>query len=428
MSKKTKIAVCLAAFLLIAILAMILFMRKQPFVPAETVFETAETSETEHSAAEYKILPGYVEQDGVSSLFTQDLFLNNNGRYMIRASAIDEVTSAHAIRAAEGYAVTNGFSQTAMPVGESYYTDGAKRITDDPDYVPPVVAGENVFLDTDTLFKCFGYETEYAASVAGDMVRLILHGTGNDVYDVVVVRKDTKVQETSETGSDGPEGVAERETDAASPGDLPEEGSPEDFRIEDTESPKYTEKEFQEIWEKKAGSIETVFKNAVPSAGNVSYKKYGENILSFNPAQKAIMIDTVRVSRPELSDDVFMTAEFSGEWSDQASRTDDSNRAFYEGLPSVYEKTIKTVLGDREGAVFYGWIKEHADKVMPDGYFAATDEYGNRGVEWREEDCGDGVASYALNFGQWIGHTTDDDLHYDVSMYSNGFCITVYRK
>lgn len=426
-SEKRKAAIVAAVLLAAEIVVLFLVAGNAERSSTESAEQTeaaAETATDTEKSESVEILPGYIEQSGISSQFTENLFLKVGDRYLIRASAIDETTNAHAIRAAEGYAVTNGFSQTAMPTNKKYYTNGTKRVEDDTNYIPPRIVGDEIFVDTDTLFGCFGYTTEYAVSVTNDMVRLILHGTGNDIYDVIEIRKDVRIDreagpdESDETGTAEPALSTEDETESR---------PPEDLKIEDTENPKYTEKELEEIWNEKKQSLQDVFKKAVPAAGNIPYCERGENIIAFNPMQRAIMVDTVCVSRPELSEEIFLTADFSGEWSDQASRTDEENRAFYDGLPGIYEETLKQVLGENEGEQFYLWIKEHADKILSEGYFSSVDESGTHDVQWRNEPCGDGVASYALDFGRWYGHMTDYELYYDASIYANGFRVTVYR-
>ena len=411
--KPNKIMIIAGAAILVVALSALIITRCQRSEPEkqETVAE---------SVQELFRYRGLVEQDDAVSRQTDDLFIEQNGRYMIRADLIDAVTSAHAISAPEGYAVTNGFTQVAMPNEKTYYTAGAMKVEDDADYIPPVQDGEHTYLDCDTLFRVFGYETEYAISVDGTMVRLMLKGKGNDTYDVITVREEGVQEEIEPEGS---------EKEPASGTDYVPEHETVDIvgTISDTESNLYSDAELDQKWAKTRSAVKDIFSSGTPASGNVAVKERSENMIAFNPMVHAIFVDTVCVSRPELDNDVFITAEFDGEWSDQASSATENNRAFYEGLPRIYEQTIKAVLGEKEGEKFYSWIKEHADKMTDGGYFVTIDETGTYHTEWRDEPCGDGVASYALDFSPWNHRTTDDGLYYEAAMYADGFILTVFK-
>lgn len=111
----------------------------------------------------------------------------------------------------------------------------------------------------------------------------------------------------------------------------------------------------------------------------------------------------------------FVTAWIGNEWSDLERKFNTSiSKASYSQKPDIKEKTIKTVVGDKVGTELFNYIKQHADKTIPDDY-------------WNPNRNPDGIVANKLDFSAWQNRTTDYGKRFSVDN-SNGLEIHVYNN
>ena len=130
-----------------------------------------------------------------------------------------------------------------------------------------------------------------------------------------------------------------------------------------------------------------------------SYGDYGLNVIRHNDERYG----------------TFITAAICEEWSDQEKNTKDSNtKAYYSEKPDITEKTIKAVVGDKVGTELFNYIKQHADKIIPD-------------AEWNPYNMGDGINSKYLDLSAWKNRPTDYGKRFTVDN-ADGLTIHVYNN
>lgn len=111
----------------------------------------------------------------------------------------------------------------------------------------------------------------------------------------------------------------------------------------------------------------------------------------------------------------FVTAWLGNEWSDLERKFDTAiSKASYSQKPDIKEKTIKTVVGDKIGTELFNYIKQHADKVIPD-------------AEWNPNGNPDGIKASKLDFSAWQNRKTDYGKTFSVEVTGEVINIKVYK-
>lgn len=401
---------------------------------------------------------GLIKTELAESGTKKDLFLEKEGRYLISLSKLDECVNVVVIRIAGGYVVRTDKSQITIYEEETtrYSVDG-HDVTNDGFYIGPAMVNETVYGDTDTIFGIFGYDTSYSLSADGSVVQLTLsRGADADPYEKIdaVPETDTvpetrapQIEESAiaaeNVTADGQLPTVPRpETITATVETYPAEvqhiidGNPAKAEIEtkayvprDTEPVNdLIDEEFEEKWQQEKGALSQIFSEGTPSVGNIPYKERSQNMIAFNPMSGGIYVDTISVVRTDNMDH-YIEAEFCSDWSDLALNTDSvETQAYYNGIPEIYRRTIRELLGETEGEALFNYIKAHADITADGGYVAYHDEHGDIQTKKVDTPVGDGVRASSLDLEEWQNRRTDDGLRYSVSRAGDGFKITIYKR
>ena len=80
----------------------------------------------------------------------------------------------------------------------------------------------------------------------------------------------------------------------------------------------------------------------------------------------------------------------------------------------IKEKTIKAVVGDNIGTELFNYIKQHADKIIPD-------------AEWNPNNKPDGIMPSKLDFSAWQNRKTDYGKTFSIEVIGEGINIKVYK-
>ena len=111
----------------------------------------------------------------------------------------------------------------------------------------------------------------------------------------------------------------------------------------------------------------------------------------------------------------FVTAWLANDWSDLERRYNNAiSKAVYSQKPDIKEKTIKTVVGDKIGTELFNYIKQHADKIIPD-------------AEWNPNSNPDGIKASKLDFSAWQNRKTDYGKIFSVEVTGEVINIKVYK-
>ena len=111
----------------------------------------------------------------------------------------------------------------------------------------------------------------------------------------------------------------------------------------------------------------------------------------------------------------FVTAWIGNEWSDLERKYDNAiSKAVYSNKPDIKEKTIKAAVGDKIGTELFNYIKQHADKIIPD-------------AEWNPNNKPDGIMPSKLDFSAWQNRKTDYVKTFSVEVTGEVINIKVYK-
>ena len=421
---------------------------------------------------------GYITIGTASSATYEDLFYKVNDRYLIDLEGLDKTTSLDTITTVDGLAVNNVFDQVFIAPGESSYYINSNKISDDDNYIPPVVFDEKVYADTDAILSGIGYKTTYNFSADKSMVELIIEVTDKDRYHTITSNKelekdDDEIAEmpqaeenaisnpgldinrpgeelqtvprpdrTEETAAETKAETLPSETEESNMEEtIPEETISETEESEDIpveteeEEPpreynpnRKTDEEFQQIWNEDKEALKNIYQNSTSNFRQDAYDEISENFIGFNIAKGAIYSNTISVVHDTVNGE-FEYISFNGDWSDQALNvTSEDSKAYYLGVPEVYRQTLVTVLGENIGNELFNYIKAHADRTITGGYIAQINPETNS-VEsvWTDGEVGNGIDAQHIDFEAWQNRETDDGLRFDVVRSGNGINIMVYK-
>lgn len=399
-------------------------------------------------------IDGYVSEDGENPSGTiTELFYKKGKHYLSDIKAMDSVITADVIATDDGYAIRTEDAQITVVKDQDYYYINNNKISDDSDYIKPVLIRGKLYCDTDTIFNSLSYDTEYNLNSDHTLIELSLTKSEGNNYSEINT-KDTEIETIAPTEPQIEEGSINKTQDINKPKNdnelqtvpqptaeyTPETepetiASTEDIPVSEVERPtempnRKSEEKFNQIWKTDETNISNVFKGGVPSYGNKVYKKRTDDFIAYNPMAGGIYYDTISIlHNPTSNQNEFILATFSADWSDQAMNTPmDQDKKYYENIPRIYEATIKQLLGENEGTNLYNWIKEHADKTTTGGYIAKIDKDGKVYTEWTDGEVGDGVMASKMNFEDWQYKETDDGLRYNVCRDGDGFIIRIYKN
>ena len=111
----------------------------------------------------------------------------------------------------------------------------------------------------------------------------------------------------------------------------------------------------------------------------------------------------------------FVTAWIGNDWSDLEQMYDNAiSKAVYSNKPDIKEKTIKAAIGDKIGTELFNYIKQHADKIIPD-------------AEWNPYNMPDGIMPSKLDFSAWQNRKTDYGKTFSVEVTGEVINIKVYK-
>ena len=111
----------------------------------------------------------------------------------------------------------------------------------------------------------------------------------------------------------------------------------------------------------------------------------------------------------------FVTASIGNDWSDYERKYNDTmSKAVYSQKPDIKEKTIKAAVGDKIGTELFNYIKQHADKIIPD-------------AEWNPNNKPDGIMPSKLDFSAWQNRKTDYGKTFSVEVTGEVINIKVYK-
>lgn len=417
-------------------------------------------------SAEGILKDGLITDGDTSSDEISDLFYEvKKGKYLVNISDLDEAISADVIKTDNGYAIRTQTKQVTVLTDEDAYYIDANKISDDDGYIKPVNYRGGIYADTDTLFEAFGYTASYETNPDNTIVVMTINHTGNDPYIEINPYK-AESESVPETSPQVEEGAIQTEADINNPSNKEElqtvpqpteetteistesteeikesegESSESEVTVSETmaqierkkeKENRKLDEEFKELWAKDKSELTDLFKGGTAEDGNVPFKQVSDNYIAFNPMDKATYYDTISVTEyPEREDERFIVATFAQDWDDLADLTPyETSKAFYRGIPAMYESTIKKLLGENAGGEFYNWLKAHADKKTMGGYIGKFDENGNLCTEWTDGEVGDGINASAISFEEWIERTSDDGLRFDVARQGDGFSITIYKN
>lgn len=404
-----------------------------------------------------RIKDGYVSDETETSDTIKGLFYElDDDNYLVDIVSLDDAISADIIKTDNGYAIrTEKIQFTVVADSDSYYIN-SNKISDDSNYIKPVNVRGKLYADTRSIFDVFGYSIDYHVNTNNNVVEMKLTKTGTDNYVMItaknevpetIVPTEPQIEESAvnpenninQPGSENilptvpqptmnsnvTEESEEAETEAEEP--TPAETIPEVERSKEMPNRK-TDEEFQQIWNKDSNDLTNIFQGGTPSYDNKPFEKRTDDFLAFNPMSGGIYYDTISVLHNPTSGE-FIIATFSADWSDQEMNTPmEESKAYYRGIPAVYEATIKELLGQNAGTEFYNWIKAHADKMTTGGYISKFDENGKLISEWVDGEVGDGVMASSISFEDWSYKETDDGLRFDVTREGEGFVIRIYKN
>ena len=410
-------------------------------------------------------IAGVIKIGEDSSETLTNLFLVTDTGYLINLDKLDGRMSLDFMKTDNGYSIRTPKKQMTIKEGERSYKIDQNEIKD-ASYRPAVSSDSGFFADPIVMFNVFGYTSDFNISANNDLILLTLtKREDTDIYQEVSLAPEEKKEEKETVQTPEMQAAIDRETFLNEGGKPPIIPTPEisDINVptpegnipkavrdlagvesseneteEDLTEKTYvkrtsdydndrTDEEFDLLWEEEKNSLASIFKSGVADPGNPAFKQ-SEDMLVFNPMHGGIYYDTINVIRPE-EDKRFIIAEFSSDWSDQEGNTDNADsKAYYRGLPSTYERTIKQLIGPEIGQELYSFIKEHADITPNGGYVAGKDENGNPASVYTDGPVGDGCMCSELDFSQWQGRQTDYGLRFSVSRAGDGFRITIYKK
>lgn len=406
--------------------------------------------------------------DGSTSSYTiENLFYEvGKDQYLINIGDLDEAISADVIKTDNGYAIRTQKKQVTVLTDEDAYYVDANKITEDDGYIKPVNFRGGIYADTRTIFDVFGYSVSYKTNADDTFVSMTITRTGDDPYTVITPHKE-EIETLPETKPQVEESAIHKEVDINKPVDdaslqtVPQptermygEDETETYAetsAAETESPveettvtetmaqvertkempnRKSDEEFNETWKEDKKYLTDLFKGGTAEYGNIPYREVADNYIAFNPMTKATYYDTISViEEPGLGNNEFIVATFAEDWDDLEGLTPfEASKAFYRGIPAMYERTIKKLLGENTGTEFFNWLKAHADKKTKGGYIGKFDEKMNLYTEWTDDEVGDGIQASKISFEEWISRTTDDGLRFDVTQQGNGFKITIYKN
>ena len=111
----------------------------------------------------------------------------------------------------------------------------------------------------------------------------------------------------------------------------------------------------------------------------------------------------------------FVTAWIGNEWSDLEQMFNNAiSKASYANSVDIKEKTIKAAIGDKIGAELFNYIKQHADKIIPD-------------EKWNPYNMPDGIMPSKLDFSAWQNRKTDYGKTFSVEVTGEVINIKVYK-
>lgn len=111
----------------------------------------------------------------------------------------------------------------------------------------------------------------------------------------------------------------------------------------------------------------------------------------------------------------FVTAGIGNYWSDlERTYNNAISKAYYANKVDIKEKTIKAVVGDKIGTELFNYIKQHADKIIPD-------------AEWNPYNMADGIMPSKLDFSAWQNRKTDYGKTFSIEVVGEGIKIKVYK-
>ena len=111
----------------------------------------------------------------------------------------------------------------------------------------------------------------------------------------------------------------------------------------------------------------------------------------------------------------FVTAGIGNYWSDLEKTYNNAiSKAYYANKVDIKEKTIKAVVGDKIGTELFNYIKQHADKIIPD-------------AEWNPYNMADGIMPSKLDFSAWQNRKTDYGKTFSIEVIGEGIKIKVYK-
>ena len=90
------------------------------------------------------------------------------------------------------------------------------------------------------------------------------------------------------------------------------------------------------------------------------------------------------------------------------------SKASYANSVDIKEKTIKAAIGDKIGAELFNYIKQHADKIIPD-------------EKWNPYNMPDGIMPSKLDFSAWQNRKTDYGKTFSVEVTGEVINIKVYK-
>lgn len=191
----------------------------------------------------------------------------------------------------------------------------------------------------------------------------------------------------------------------------------------------YNGKSDDEIWNLMKNKLIPVYQDAIVGAGYDGPDANGRHIhidqYTFGYGDDIIWTDkdtstyggygeTV-VKHNDQRFDTFVTASLGDEWSDLERKFDNAiSKAVYSQKPDIKEKTIKAVVGDKNGTELFNYIKQHADKVIPD-------------AEWNPNGNPDGIKASKLDFSAWQNRKTDYGKTFSVEVTGEVINIKVYK-
>ena len=111
----------------------------------------------------------------------------------------------------------------------------------------------------------------------------------------------------------------------------------------------------------------------------------------------------------------YVTAHIGNDWSDLERMFNNAiSKACYSNKVDIKEKTIKAVVGDKIGTELSNYIKQHADKIIPD-------------AEWNPYNMPDGIMPSKLDFSAWQNRKTDYGKTFSVEVTGEVINIKVYK-